>query len=113
MTQIVKFPVDFYDAGVVKFVAGEYYPLNSETQSLVGTGFAEMIEEDNSVDHAAVLQAHARIAQQRAQAAMAQAMELAAEYEVAQSLADAVATPVEPADPTDPTEPTEPTEPAA
>lgn len=85
MTQIVKFPVDFYDTGEVKFAAGQYYPLNSETQSLVNTGFAELVGTDDS----AVLQARARIAKERAETAMAQALELQSEYDAAQALADA------------------------
>lgn len=85
MSQIVKFPADFYDMGVVKFAAGSYHPLNSETQSLVNSGYAELIEADEGIDHAAVLAALAQIAVDRAAAARAQAdaLEAAADQAVA------------------------------
>lgn len=91
MTQIVKFPVDFYDSGVVKYAAGQYYPLNSETQSLVTYGYAELIDEDNSADHIEILAAKAKLASEAAAAAVAQADALVAEAAAAQALADAAA----------------------
>ena len=87
--QLVKFPTDIYDNGVVKFVEGSYHPLNSETQSLVTAGYADLIDDDTTTDHAELLQARARIAQEHADAAMDQAIELAVQAEQAQALADA------------------------
>ena len=87
--QLVKFPTDIYDGGVVKFKEGSYHPLNSETQSLVDAGYADLIDDDNTVDHAELLQARAVIAQKQADEAMAQALELAAAAEQAYALASA------------------------
>ena len=87
MSQIVKFPADFYDMGVVKYAEGQYYPLTSETQSLVDTGYAELIDADTTVDHAAVLGALAKIAVERATEARAQADALEAAAEAAVALA--------------------------
>ena len=89
MSQVVRFPADFYDLGEVKFAAGSYHPLNSQTQSLVDSGYAELIDSDTSVDHASVLQALASIATTRAEAAMEQAEALAVLAEEARALADA------------------------
>lgn len=89
MPQVVRFPADFYDMGEVQFAAGSYHPLNSQTQSLVDSGYAELIDSDDTVDHAGVLQALASIATTRAEAAMEQAQALAVLAEEAQTLADA------------------------
>jgi hypothetical protein len=94
MSQVVKFPADFYDQGVVKFVAGHYYPLNSETQSLVNTGYAELLNADDPVDHVEVLTALVTIASDRAIAAQTLADELKAAAHEAQSLLLAAALPL-------------------
>ena len=91
MPQVVRFPADFYDLGEVKFAAGSYHPLDSQTQSLVDSGYAELIDSDTSVDHASVLQALASIATTRAEAALEQAEALAVLADEARALADAAA----------------------
>lgn len=89
--QLVKFPTDIYDNGIVKFAEGSYHPLNSETQSLVAAGYADLIDDDTSTDHATLLQARARISREGANAAMAQALELAAAADEAEQLAEIAA----------------------
>lgn len=89
--QLVKFPTDIYDNGVVKFAEGSYHPLNSETQSLVTAGYADLIDDDTTTDHAELLQARAVIAQKQADEAMDQALVLATAAEEAHALAAAAA----------------------
>lgn len=86
--QIVKFPADFYDEGVVKFAAGDYYPLNSETQNLVNTGYAEMVNPETMQDDVEALQALAQFAKDRVTALEAWRAELVKEAEQAQQLVD-------------------------
>lgn len=86
MKNLVKFAADYYDEGAVKFVAGEYYPLNSETSSLVTTGHADLIDDEANDDVVGVLQAHARVAQERAKAAAENAETLADEAAAALEL---------------------------
>jgi hypothetical protein len=82
MPKLVRFSADFYDTGEVKFAAGKFYPLNSETQSLVSTGYAELVDAGESVDQVEVLQALADLAVAAADAANANAEALAkAAYE--------------------------------
>jgi hypothetical protein len=96
MPKIVKFPADFYDMGVVKYAADSYHPLNSETQSLVNSGYAELIDSGDNIDHVEVLTALAKIADDRATAARAIADELEAAAEQARALAKAAAEPKDP-----------------
>lgn len=89
--QLVYFPTDIYDEGVVKFEQGSYHALNSETQSLIDHGYADLVADDPHTDHFAVLQATARIATERADAAMAAALALAEEADIASAMAHAAA----------------------
>lgn len=89
--QLVHFTEDFYDSGVVKFAADSYHPLNSETQSLVTTGYAALVDSDDTTTQATVLAALAKIAGDRADAAEEQALALRAEADKAQRLAKAAA----------------------
>lgn len=89
MSKIVKFPADFYDMGEVKFAAGQFYALNSETQSLVNTGYAELVDAKDEEDIDA-LEALAKIAQDRADAAMTEAKALGDEAKAAAALVKTV-----------------------
>lgn len=83
---LVKFAADYYDEGAVKFAAGQYYPLNSETSSLVTSGHADLIDDDANDDAVGVLKARARVAQERAKAAAQNAETLADEAAAALEL---------------------------
>lgn len=85
--EIVKFPDDYYDEGVVKFAKGQYYPLNSETQSLVTAGFADLLQTDRMQDDVEALKALAKLARDRADSCMAWAQALDKEAVEAESLA--------------------------
>jgi hypothetical protein len=89
--QLVHFTDDFYDSGEVKFAANSYHPLNSETQSLVATGFASLVDSDDATIGADVLAALAKIACDRADAAEAQAAALRKEADKATRTAKAAA----------------------
>ena len=68
MKNLVKFAVDVHEDGAVKFAAGQYYALDSRTQSLVDSGHASLIDATSS-DDLEVLGAIARIAKDRSAAA--------------------------------------------
>lgn len=87
--QVVKFPDDFYDEGVVKFAKGQYYPLNSETQSLVNSGHAELLDPEHMQQDVEALKALAKLARDRADSCAAWAQALAGEAEEAEQLAAA------------------------
>lgn len=89
--QLVHFTDDFYDSGEVKYAANSYHPLNSETQSLVATGFASLVDSDDASIGADVLAALAKIACDRADAAEAQAADLRKEADKATRTAKAAA----------------------
>lgn len=101
--EIVKFPDDFYGEGVVKFAKGQFYPLNSETQSLVTAGFADLLKPEHMQDDVEALKALAKLARDRADSCMAWAQELDKEAAEAEALAaEAEAAKKEPAENTDP-----------
>ncbi|MDE2441948.1 MAG: hypothetical protein KGP14_13070 [Betaproteobacteria bacterium] len=85
--QIVKFPDDYYDEGEIKFAKGSFHPLTSETQSLVNTGFAELVDTDNVNDIDAI-EAVARLARERADACAAWAAQLDEEAKAAEALVE-------------------------
>lgn len=87
--QLVHFSDDFYDSGVVKFKADSYHPLNSETQSLVNTGYASLVNAEGSAQSVTVLAALALLTAERADAAEETARSLRAEADAAQALVDA------------------------
>lgn len=87
--QVVKFPDDFYDEGVVKFAAGSYHPLNSETQSLVNSGHAELLDPEHMHQDVEALKALAKLARDRADSCAVWAQELAKEADEAEQLAAA------------------------
>lgn len=86
-TKLVLFAEDFFDAGNVKFAAGQYYPDSDETRRFV-PAIASLVEVDLSVEHAEKLANKARAAADRAAAAAAEAEQLAEAARVAQQLAD-------------------------
>ena len=85
--QIVKFPDDYFDEGVVKFAKGSYHPLTSETQSLVNSGFADLVDTD-SVNDVDAIEAVARLARERADACKAWANQLDEEATAAEALVE-------------------------
>ena len=87
--KIVHFSDDFYDSGVIKYKADSYQLLNSETQSLVNTGYASLVDAEAEGTPANVLAALADIAEQRAVKAEEQAAALRAEADAAHALAAA------------------------
>lgn len=91
MAKIVKFQDDFYDDGVVKYAGGSFHPLNSETQSLVNSGYADLIDTETTDEVVPALNALAEIAEKAAADAQANADELLKEAKAARSLANTAA----------------------
>lgn len=72
-TTLVVFGAAYYDEGVIKYNEGEFYPLTSETQSLVNSGHAELVSDERTLP---ALVALSRIATARATEARAYARQL-------------------------------------
>ena len=51
MAAAIKFNIDFYDVGILKYAAGQEYPATEETLHEVDIGHAEVIEipDDQSI----------------------------------------------------------------
>lgn len=87
-SRLARFRVTYYDAGEIKFEAGQHYPLNEETERQIAAGNAELVEVDIDAEKAQKLAIKARAAADRAAAAAAEAEALAAAAVEAQKLAD-------------------------
>lgn len=86
--QMVRYLETYFDAGLPKYQAGEYYPLTEETDRHVAGGLAEMKEIEVEDDTVEQLVAKARVASEAAAAAAAEADRLAADAKAAQKLVD-------------------------
>ena len=83
-----RFLVDFFEGGLLKYAAGQHYPVSDETKRLAALGHAEEVSVEVTPERAQKLAEKARAAADKAASAYAIAKQLEEAAIAAQRLAE-------------------------
>lgn len=92
MAKVIRFNATYYDSGEPKYVGGKHYPITEDTLHLVGTGVAQVVEVDLTLERAQELAEKAAATAAAASTAAEQAKLLADAARAAQEELDQVNT---------------------